>query len=148
MLSVFFFFQAEDGIRDFHVTGVLTCALPISAIVGIGGVDQRDAGCQRLVDHPTRRREIEAAAEIVAAQADDRDREVRLPDPALLHQSTLRPVRAITSFHIATSAAMRACNASGPLPTGLKPELRSLSRRSGRRNVSAVSLASRSTISL
>src|SRR5690606_23438856 len=26
-----FFFQAEDGIRDFHVTGVQTCALPIFA---------------------------------------------------------------------------------------------------------------------
>src|SRR5690606_41029926 len=31
-VSVFFFFQAEDGIRDFHVTGVQTCALPISPI--------------------------------------------------------------------------------------------------------------------
>src|SRR5256885_8466998 len=28
--SVFFFFQAEDGIRDYKVTGVQTCALPIS----------------------------------------------------------------------------------------------------------------------
>src|SRR5690606_41187867 len=28
----FFFFQAEDGIRDFHVTGVQTCALPISPL--------------------------------------------------------------------------------------------------------------------
>src|SRR5690606_40435491 len=28
-----FFFQAEDGIRDFHVTGVQTCALPISRTV-------------------------------------------------------------------------------------------------------------------
>src|SRR5256885_13850599 len=27
----FFFFQAEDGIRDYKVTGVQTCALPISA---------------------------------------------------------------------------------------------------------------------
>src|SRR5690606_39890002 len=27
---IVFFFQAEDGIRDFHVTGVQTCALPIS----------------------------------------------------------------------------------------------------------------------
>src|SRR6266511_4527616 len=27
--DIFFFFQAEDGIRDFHVTGVQTCALPI-----------------------------------------------------------------------------------------------------------------------
>src|SRR5690625_6854166 len=26
---LFFFFQAEDGIRDGHVTGVQTCALPI-----------------------------------------------------------------------------------------------------------------------
>src|SRR3989454_4375464 len=29
-LCVFFFFQAEDGIRDYKVTGVQTCALPIS----------------------------------------------------------------------------------------------------------------------
>src|SRR5438445_1719831 len=28
---VFFFFQAEDGIRDIGVTGVQTCALPISS---------------------------------------------------------------------------------------------------------------------
>src|SRR5207249_8578872 len=28
--SLFFFFQAEDGIRDRNVTGVQTCALPIS----------------------------------------------------------------------------------------------------------------------
>src|SRR5216683_4743588 len=27
--NVFFFFQAEDGIRDLIVTGVQTCALPI-----------------------------------------------------------------------------------------------------------------------
>src|SRR5207253_5812724 len=31
---VFFFFQAEDGIRDGHVTGVQTCALPISRCSG------------------------------------------------------------------------------------------------------------------
>src|SRR5256885_780688 len=29
--SAFFFFQAEDGIRDYKVTGVQTCALPICA---------------------------------------------------------------------------------------------------------------------
>src|SRR5256885_14751276 len=29
MSSMFFFFQAEDGIRDYKVTGVQTCALPI-----------------------------------------------------------------------------------------------------------------------
>src|SRR3989440_371675 len=31
----FFFFQAEDGIRDLIVTGVQTCALPISPVVGV-----------------------------------------------------------------------------------------------------------------
>src|SRR5690606_40880011 len=30
-----FFFQAEDGIRDFHVTGVQTCALPIYPPISI-----------------------------------------------------------------------------------------------------------------
>src|SRR2546430_7305274 len=29
-IHFFFFFQAEDGIRDLTVTGVQTCALPIS----------------------------------------------------------------------------------------------------------------------
>src|SRR3989449_2021249 len=49
---VFFFFQAEDGIRDVAVTGVQTCALPISGRPGrrgqgavAGHPDQR----QRLV---------------------------------------------------------------------------------------------------
>src|SRR5207245_6001827 len=32
VLLVIFFFQAEDGIRDATVTGVQTCALPISEI--------------------------------------------------------------------------------------------------------------------
>src|SRR5256886_8803634 len=38
---LFFFFQAEDGIRDLTVTGVQTCALPIS---GSAGDHQRPAG--------------------------------------------------------------------------------------------------------
>src|SRR2546426_1556107 len=38
-VNFFFFFQAEDGIRDYKVTGVQTCALPIciGAAVGAGG---------------------------------------------------------------------------------------------------------------
>src|ERR1039457_1113332 len=31
--SLFFFFQAEDGIRDYKVTGVQTCALPIYSVL-------------------------------------------------------------------------------------------------------------------
>src|SRR5699024_12132363 len=40
--SVFFFFQAEDGIRYRNVTGVQTCALPIFRLaraIPIGGVE-------------------------------------------------------------------------------------------------------------
>src|SRR5690625_7358344 len=40
----FFFFQAEDGIRDGHVTGVQTCALPISTFVGGGGAGGQGRG--------------------------------------------------------------------------------------------------------
>src|SRR5690606_39866766 len=37
-----FFFQAEDGIRAFHVTGVQTCALPIF-LAALGGCSAPDA---------------------------------------------------------------------------------------------------------
>src|SRR5437764_3354445 len=37
VMSFAFFFQAEDGIRDTSVTGVQTCALPISDIDGETG---------------------------------------------------------------------------------------------------------------
>src|SRR5688572_32935494 len=41
IVAIFFFFQAEDGIRDLTVTGVQTCALPIYC----RGVAGRWAGC-------------------------------------------------------------------------------------------------------
>src|SRR5437870_12706452 len=40
---MFFFFQAEDGIRDGHVTGVQTCALPIYG-VPVAQDQRMDAG--------------------------------------------------------------------------------------------------------
>src|SRR2546430_11431127 len=52
----FFFFQAEDGIRDLTVTGVQTCALPISEAEGGGRVvlrgevvESNETGWQRLI---------------------------------------------------------------------------------------------------
>src|SRR5439155_4132209 len=42
LLIFFFFFQAEDGIRDGHVTGVQTCALPILARSGSPGRAMHD----------------------------------------------------------------------------------------------------------
>src|SRR5439155_12454913 len=44
----FFFFQAEDGIRDGHVTGVQTCALPIS-VVAWGPSSAGRVPCQKVV---------------------------------------------------------------------------------------------------
>src|SRR5690606_39740076 len=48
-IIIFFFFQAEDGIRDFHVTGVQTCALPIF-VVGGGMVAHRFTEALRARD--------------------------------------------------------------------------------------------------
>src|SRR5690606_39819946 len=42
-----FVFQAEDGIRDFHVTGVQTCALPILSRNGAGFSIYRRRGTAR-----------------------------------------------------------------------------------------------------
>src|SRR3989454_7065488 len=44
MLFFFFFFQAEDGIRDYKVTGVQTCALPISPRVGLAYAPNASGG--------------------------------------------------------------------------------------------------------
>src|SRR5207248_8401844 len=68
VLDSFFFFQAEDGIRDRTVTGVQTCALPIlsriwniglrdsqQAVIGIKGDSRHTAGRQRLERSEERR---------------------------------------------------------------------------------------------
>src|SRR5699024_12131042 len=41
---ILFFFQAEDGIRDRNVTGVQTCALPISvrALLALGSTGEAE----------------------------------------------------------------------------------------------------------
>src|SRR2546422_5412692 len=48
IFSFFFFFQAEDGIRDVAVTGVQTCALPISAGIAVGA---NISGSRILTNH-------------------------------------------------------------------------------------------------
>src|SRR5439155_17210029 len=57
---VFFFFQAEDGIRDGHVTGVQTCALPI--LCPPGDAAALAAALERLRSEPTLRARLGRAA--------------------------------------------------------------------------------------
>src|SRR3712207_6009281 len=45
VLPIFFFFQAEDGIRDIGVTGVQTCALPILAVLMLDGIELKGRCC-------------------------------------------------------------------------------------------------------
>src|SRR5690606_40953001 len=56
----YFFFQAEDGIRDFHVTGVQTCALPISrnVLVIVDSVTALLKGCASESDERRQSHEI------------------------------------------------------------------------------------------
>src|SRR5207302_7009824 len=48
----YFFFQAEDGIRGFHVTGVQTCALPICLGVDGKSLDARSVDSLQTGDAP------------------------------------------------------------------------------------------------
>ena len=48
---LFFFFQAEDGIRDIGVTGVQTCALPIYATwLGLSENDKRKDRMEKIMN--------------------------------------------------------------------------------------------------
>src|SRR2546426_10162270 len=58
----FFFFQAEDGIRDYKVTGVQTCALPIS------GVEPQDHGADGMAPAEQLAAIDRRAGELVAEQ--------------------------------------------------------------------------------
>src|SRR2546430_11578181 len=50
--SAFFFFQAEDGIRDLTVTGVQTCALPIWRLDDIQRTDRPRGVHHQRVGYP------------------------------------------------------------------------------------------------
>src|SRR5256885_9826218 len=81
--SVFFFFQAEDGIRDYKVTGVQTCALPILAPVadadGRDDVHLRDTG-HVVHQYPGAVRHEEMDGEPLPHRQPRRPRAVRVGD--------------------------------------------------------------------
>src|SRR5258706_4405843 len=91
---VFFFFQAEDGIRDWSVTGVQTCALPIlpglsvkkverlHQELGISTVEELKAACEshqlRDVKGFGAKTEQNILAAIALAGTGSQDREQRI----------------------------------------------------------------------
>src|SRR2546430_4795211 len=74
----FFFFQAEDGIRDLTVTGVQTCALPIlpalSHDVAAGNRDERAVMGDAVLVRSLRRRQLVVALERHRRARDGEDR--------------------------------------------------------------------------
>src|SRR2546426_574843 len=106
--TVCFFFQAEDGIRDYKVTGVQTCALPILVREDVGRRDREAV----LVDKPLAPgarqlrelrpnlldpspidverdeigfREVSIVVRVLFRAHRARDLAVRVPEPCLLH---------------------------------------------------------------
>src|SRR5256885_1524145 len=86
-MVLFFFFQAEDGIRDYKVTGVQTCALPILAL-GLAHPDSRHArrvglpATGRTLRAPKVDRSGQTAAAVLRATLRSRRRGARLEVPA------------------------------------------------------------------
>src|SRR5215211_3313098 len=77
-MVVFFFFQAEDGIRDHCVTGVQTCALPILT-------SGREIVVTRAIDAAEQRTSPVSRAELTGCPWHD--------TKAMLRQVGLRPTR-------------------------------------------------------
>src|SRR5256714_12623586 len=68
----FFFFQAEDGIRDKLVTGVQTCALPISDLLFVAS-RRSSIITRRAVEGPP-----DLIVEVLSTKTSKRDRETKL----------------------------------------------------------------------
>src|SRR3989442_10298082 len=106
-MGLFFFFQAEDGIRDADVTGVQTCALPIS---------KREVQRARALPARDLRGDVELAEVVLAAApgadvvlnvADRCDDDHRCPEePATNRRATYAPA-AIDGWEIARRAIQK-----------------------------------------
>src|SRR2546430_16034223 len=86
-LIFFFFFQAEDGIRDLTVTGVQTCALPISGRLDPTDRHRRESEPRGRHQSSTRiprgdRREQRKDSDCHGPQRDRREAETRRGRPS------------------------------------------------------------------
>src|SRR5260370_7636821 len=96
MYFLFFFFQAEDGIRDSSVTGVQTCALPISYVLDTG---------EKLTTTLMTGAELAAAKVVVGEPVDAAAQVVVIPFPPVKAGQSIRlpisePYTAPTSYRL------------------------------------------------
>src|SRR5437879_2729795 len=108
----FFFFQAEDGIRDTSVTGVQTCALPIS-LAGAQGIHINEI---YFVATDARLKDASMAAQIAAASLGGDQEEFRqwLNDPQKL-------LELIAAAQGSKSGGVSGPGPGGPVPAGGAP---------------------------
>src|SRR5690606_39474984 len=71
-------FQAEDGIRDFHVTGVQTCALPILTCVPVLEPERLLAGGLEVVQQTVPDDVVVSRRDALVVPTDGRERARRV----------------------------------------------------------------------
>src|SRR2546425_4945828 len=105
VVVVFFFFQAEDGIRDKLVTGVQTCALPISQVEGeADGQDPRWELIRQLVEY---KKFKDAAAQFQVLEARQEDVFPRMPGKLEFSAPPPRPEVSIFDLVNAVNAVLK-----------------------------------------
>src|SRR5690349_7929874 len=127
-MTLVFFFQAEDGIRDLYVTGVQTCALPIFAVA----FTVAPAGRAEPVSDATAAESLSEAATELLSQGFTTDACHKFRAAASLEPSASRFLAVGTCWERAgrTASAWQAYRRAGELATLGEPE-RELAARQG-----------------
>src|SRR6266487_5457714 len=99
MYMFFFFFQAEDGIRDGRVTGVQTCALPIWLVEV-----REDGGGGTRVNLPQPPQPPPSSTNLQSQQPPQAERDADRVGVAPQHEAVARSVHAQDFPHVAQVA--------------------------------------------
>src|SRR5438270_13657875 len=104
----YFFFQAEDGIRALTVTGVQTCALPISAFFNAQPESSLEECCKLMEENQVRRIPIAdeegrccgiiTQAQIEIGRASCRERGVKIGGRHIIKKDNSKKTRSIDTI--------------------------------------------------
>src|SRR5437868_9720729 len=120
IVILFFFFQAEDGIRDRNVTGVQTCALPI--LIPTNRISPQAANLLKLLPAPTLTNVTGGANNFIGSGVQDYDTNEPGIRVDYVQNSKLRYFGhyAYGGYHLNTPGAFK--TAGGPQFNGLSGE--------------------------